>query len=167
MNALEDYIGEENLNAAIKKYVKGVAFQEAPFTTTKEFLQYIKEATPSRLRYIIADWFETITLNDNRGIQATREKLPDGKYLVKFQFEARKFRADEKGGEQAVELNDYIPFGVFDAERKELYLQKHLITPGTKELEFTVDGLPEKVGIDPHYLLIDKNTKDNIIPIKQ
>ena len=144
-----------------------MAFQEAPFTTTQEFLRYIEEATPSRLRYIITDWLETITLNDNRGIQATRKKLSNGSYLVKFQFEARKFKADEKGKEQVVELNDYIPFGVFDAEGEELYLQKHLITPSTKELEFKVGGLPDKVGIDPHYLLIDKNTEDNVIPIKK
>ena len=165
MNALQDYIGEDNLNSALQKYVEKVAFQEAPFTTTEEFLKDIEEATPSRFHYIITDWFETITLNDNRGIQASREKLSDGTYLVKFQFEARKFKADEKGKERAVELNDYIPFGVFDAQGKELYLQKHLITSGAGEMEFIVDGVPEKVGIDPHYILIDKNTEDNVIPI--
>jgi hypothetical protein len=166
MNALQDYIGEERLNAAFRKYIQETAFQEAPFTTTKEFFHAIEEATPGHLRYIITDWFETITLNDNRGIRAVREKLSEGKYLVKFQFQARKFRADEKGEEHVAELNDYIPFGVFDSEGKELYLQKHLVTPDTNELEFTVNGLPDRVGIDPHYLLIDKNTKDNIISIE-
>ena len=41
--ALSDYLGEENLNKAISKYVKKVAFQEPPYTTTIELLDHIEE----------------------------------------------------------------------------------------------------------------------------
>ena len=167
MNALQDYIGEENLNAVIKSYIQETAFQSPPFTTSTEFISAIRAATPDHLQYIITDWLETITVNDNRGLQATREKRSDGRYLVKFQFDVQKFKADEQGKEQAVPLNDYIPFGIFDAEGKPLYLEKHLVNSETTELQFIVSGFPETVGIDPCFLLIDKNTDDNIIEIRE
>jgi ABC-2 type transport system permease protein len=166
MNALQDYVGEEFLNAVIKSYIKEKAFQSPPFTTSAEFISALRPVTPEHLQYIITDWLETITVNDNRGVQATREKQTDGRYLVKFQFEAKKYRADEQGKEQPAPLNDFIPFGVYDTGGKQIYLKKHLVDSETTELEFLVSGFPETVGIDPHFLLIDKNTGDNVIEIR-
>jgi len=60
--ALSDYIGEEKLNGALKKYVEKVMFQEAPYTTSVEMVNEIKEVTPDSLQYVIKDMFETITL---------------------------------------------------------------------------------------------------------
>lgn len=166
MNALQDYLGEENLNSMIQNFIQKTAFQNPPFTTSAEFISDLKAATPEHLRYIIKDWLETITVNDNRGIRATREKQSDGRYLVKFQFDAKKFKADEQGKEQAVPLDDFIPFGVYSAGGEPLYLKKHRVDPETTELVFLVSGFPVKVGIDPCFLLIDKNTDDNVIEIR-
>jgi len=166
MNALQDFIGEKNLNKIIKCYIRENAFQSPPFTTSEEFISAIKAATPEHLQYIITDWLETITLNDNRGVQATREKQADGRYLVRFKFETGKFRVDGFGNEKPVPLNDTIPFGIFDAEGKPLLLEKHSVDPQTTELEFLVPGYPVRMGIDPCYLLIDKNPEDNVIDIR-
>ncbi len=166
MNALQDYIGEKNLNAALQKYIQNVAFQEPPFTTSFEFLEYLKEATPEHLKYIIKDWLETITLSNNRAMSATSEKLKSGKYSVKFKFFADKVRADEKGEEKVISMNDFITFGVFGADGEELYLEKHKIPSGAQELTFILDGIPAQVGIDPYYYLIDKNPNDNLVSIE-
>ena len=34
MNALQDYIGEDRLNTALGKYIRKVAFQGPPYTTS-------------------------------------------------------------------------------------------------------------------------------------
>ncbi|HEU4497230.1 MAG TPA: M1 family aminopeptidase, partial [Flavobacterium sp.] len=47
--ALSDYIGEKNMNNALKKYIQKVAFQEAPYTNSVEFVSYLNEATPDSL----------------------------------------------------------------------------------------------------------------------
>jgi len=167
MNAPQDYIGEKNLNAALQKYIQKVAFQNPPFTTSSEFLDYLKDATPEDLKYIITDWFETITLSNNRAERATVEKLGNGKYSVKFQFSADKILADEKGAEKSISMNDFITFGVFGTDGEELYLKKHKIHSGTSELTFVVEGIPAQAGIDPTYFLIDKNPNDNLISIKE
>jgi ABC-2 type transport system permease protein len=165
MNALEDYIGEDRLNTALRKYIRKVAFQEPPFTTSLELLQYFKEVTPDRLKYILTDMFETITLYENKAVNATYKPLPGGKFLVKLKFEAHKFRADEIGNEKETEIGDYITFGVFDADNETLYLKKHWVNSKTGELEFVVGRVPVRAGIDPYYFLVDKNPEDNVVDI--
>jgi len=165
MNALQDYLGEDNLNAVLRKYIHDVAFQEPPYTTSLEFISYLKEAAPDHLQYIITDMFETITLYDNRAVESTCRELPNGRYLVKLKYEARKLRADGKGNEKGIRINDYVTFGAFGPGGEVLYLQKHRVDSPAGELEFVVDGMPGQAGIDPYYYLIDKNTDDNIIEI--
>ncbi len=45
-------------------------FQEAPYTTSIEMVDYIREVTPDSLQYVIKDMFETITLYKNRIVDA-------------------------------------------------------------------------------------------------
>ena len=50
MYALKDYLGEDSLNAALRKYIKTVAFQEPPYTTSYQFYDFIKAATPDSFK---------------------------------------------------------------------------------------------------------------------
>jgi ABC-2 type transport system permease protein len=165
MNALQDYIGEDNLNRALRKFIQKYAFTGPPYVTAKEFLEYIREVTPDDLLYIVEDMFETITLYENRALHATYQKLENGQYQVDLQIEAQKFRADGIGRETAIDMNDLITFGVFGAANEVLYSAKHWIRSGKGELSFVVDKRPEKAGIDPCYLLIDKNSDNNIVRV--
>ncbi|MCG1036376.1 ABC transporter permease/M1 family aminopeptidase [Polaribacter sargassicola] len=187
--ALSDYIGEEKLNATLKKYVEKVQFQEAPYTTSVEMVNYIKEVTPDSLQYVIKDMFETITLYKNRIVEAKSIPLGDGKYQVDIEFEVSKYRNDEKGkkfyGEKvgdtlsyksenmskpilSLPLQDYIDIGIFTeeevdgvAKEKELYLQKHKITQINNKISIIVDKKPVEVGVDPYNKLIDTQSDDN------
>jgi len=42
--AMSDYIGEKKLNNALKEYVEKVKFQEPPYTTSLEMVDYIRKA---------------------------------------------------------------------------------------------------------------------------
>jgi hypothetical protein len=165
MNALQDYIGEDNLNRAVQKFIRRYAYDEPPYVTAIEFLESIKEATPDALLYIVKDMFETITLYENRALRASYRELGNGRYRVDLKIDAQKIRADGIGRETSVDMNDYIPFGVFGAGNEVLYSAKHWIPSGESEMSFVVDKKPEKAGIDPNYLLIDKNTDNNIIQV--
>jgi ABC-2 type transport system permease protein len=187
--ALSDYIGEKKLNNALKQYVEKVKFQEAPYTTSIEMVDYIKKATPDSLQYIIKDMFETITLYKNRIVDVKSTQLENGKYKVNIEFNVSKYRNDEKGKkyygekigdsisyktdkmkkpEYSVPLADYIDIGIFgeediDGKKKEtiLYLKKHKITTINNRIELVVDQKPREVGIDPFNKLIDINSNDN------
>ncbi len=95
--ALSDYIGEKTLNNALKSYVEKVKFQEPPYTTSIEMVEYIKAATPDSLQYVINDMFETITLYSNNMVDASYKKLDNGKYEVTMEFNVTKYKNDEKG----------------------------------------------------------------------
>ena len=190
--ALSDYIGEKTLNKALSKYVKKVAFQEPPYTTSIDLVNHIKEVTPDSLNYLIKDMFETITLYQNRVVETKSEKLDNGKYKVDIEFKVSKYRNNEKGrafyGEEerdsityqsddmkkpeySVFLKDYIDIGIFgednDEKEIELYLKKQKISKIHNKISIIVDQEPIEVGIDPYNKLIDTNSEDNRMKIEK
>jgi ABC-type transport system involved in multi-copper enzyme maturation permease subunit len=167
MYALRDYIGEEALNAALRKYIKAVAYQEPPYTNSLEFLSYLRQATPDSLQYILADMFETITLYENQTTQASYTPAAEGKYKVALTIKAKKLRADSLGVESEIPINDWIDIGVLGKDGKELYLKKHKIPQPDMTFDLLVDELPVEAGIDPYVKLIDRNPADNIKKIEK
>ncbi len=166
MYALRDYIGEKQLNQALSRFVHDKAFQQPPYTNTREFLTYIAQAVPEDKRAILTDLFETITLYDLKTTEAKSTRRPDGKYDVQFTVEAKKFHADGKGRETEATLNDWIDVGVFGAKKKNgddniLALEKKQIHGGSVTFQFIVNEPPDKAGIDPLNKLIDRNPDDN------
>ncbi len=187
--ALSDYIGEDTLNNALKSYVEKVKFQEPPYTTSVDMVNYIKQATPDSLQYVIHDMFETITLYSNRIVNVSSKALKNGKYQIDIEFNVSKYRNNEKGKkyygtkvgdtlsyktesmkkpELSAPLADYIDIGIFTKEdldgkkkEKELYLKKHKVTAINNKVTIIVDEKPNEVGIDPYNKLIDTSSDDN------
>jgi len=188
--ALSDYIGEDSLNIALKRYLEKVKFQEPPYTTSIEMVDYIREVTPDSMKYVIKDMFETITLYKNRIVEVNSTELDNGKYQVDIEFNVSKYRNDEKGKRYFAEdgadsimyksekmrkpvysvlLNDYIDIGIFGEEENaegekqevEIYLKKHNITTINNKITLIVDQKPTEVGVDPYNKLIDTNSEDN------
>jgi ABC-2 type transport system permease protein len=188
MYAMSDYLGEENFNAMLSGYIDEVAFQEPPYTTSLEFLEHVKRATPDSLQYLVTDMFETITLYDNKVNEASVEEQEDGTFKVAMEVQVAKYKTSPLGEElyedefgnslsftakendsiRSFPLKDYIEIGIFGEEEidgkkeeKILYLQKLKFTDINNELEILVDEKPKSVGIDPYNKLIDRNSFDN------
>jgi hypothetical protein len=81
--------------------------------------------------------------------------------------DAKKFKADEKGEEHEVPVNDWIEIGAFAKPPhgkkygKTLYRDRVLMKSGAATYTFSVDEAPDKAGIDPFLLLIDRIPDDN------
>ena len=165
---LREEMGEAALNLALKKFLQDKGYQQPPYTTSAELLDYLRaEATPAQ-RTLIADLFEKISFYDNRVQEASARKRPDGKYEVTLDLFAAKRYADGEGKETAGKLDDWIEVGVFarspsgkEADEKVLYLQRHHITTEHPRLTVVVDELPYEVGFDPYNKLIDRVSTDN------
>jgi ABC-2 type transport system permease protein len=166
MNALQDYLGEERLNQALAAYIRDYGFQDPPFTNSIEFLEYIRRVVPDSLQYIITDMFETITLYENKVVQATYEPLDNGTYRVHVSVSAQKLRADELGNEEEIPIRDYIDIGVLGEDDSELYLCKHLIDKPEMEFSVIVEEKPVSAGIDPYHKLIDRLAADNTTKVE-
>jgi len=169
MYALKDYIGEERLNAALRSYLEKVRFQDPPFTTVDDFIEALRAAMPEDRKYLVTDFFETLTLFDNRAMSATWRETPDHRFAVTLKVSAAKLRADDKGNESEIPINDLIDIGVFSGKGKDekaLFLEKRRITQHETTIEVVVDQKPSRAGIDPYNKLIDRVSDDNLVSVK-
>ena len=165
--ALQDYIGEDKVNAALKSFLEAYKYK-TPYPTSLDFLDHLTPQVPDSLHYLIDDWFKEITLYDNRLLSATARPLDNGKYAIDLEIEARKIKADSLGKEQEVTLNEWIDVGLFaDADEELLMHQKRVKFTDTKSVvTLTVDSLPVKAAIDPRHILIDRVFNDNTKTVK-
>jgi hypothetical protein len=165
---LKEMIGEEAVNRALRKLIHRYGYAPPPYPTSYALVDALREETPAHLQYLIKDLFEDITLFSNRTLEATAVKRADGKYDVTVSVEARKFKADAKGNETEVSVDDWIDIGAFAkpaASRKygdTLYRERMHITQRNSTFTFTTAQLPETAGIDPFALLIDRIPDDNM-----
>ncbi len=167
MYALQDYIGEERVSQALAAFVKDYAFKGPPYPTSVDLVNYLRKVTPPEFQYLYEDSFENITIFDNRAVSAHYSQLPDGKYEVRIEVEAKKYRADGKGQEHLVSLHDLVDIGVQGQAGNFLYLQKQKIEKERQEFTVTVDKLPTEAGVDPLIKLIDRNPDDNIVKVEK
>ena len=165
MYALRDYIGEENVNLALKRFVEAYAYQAPPLPTSTDLLNEFRAVTPDYLKPMLYDMFESITLFSNRVVDASYRELENGQYALYLTLECKKFRADENGVETEIPIDDWIDVGVYpkgsQARSEPLYFERKRIDQPTMELEITLNKEPGSAGIDPKFLLIDRFPADN------
>ena len=168
MYSLKDYLGEDVVDRTLARYDHETAYQQPPYTTTKDFLADLREEAGPKWSPLIADLFEKITIFDNRVTEATAKKRPDGKYDVTLKLHAAKIYVDGVGKETPAKLVEPIDIGVFakspdgnEDHEKALYLQKRTMADGDSSITITVDSEPYEAGIDPYNKLVDRVSDDN------
>ena len=167
MYALQDYIGENHVNRALKNIVEEYGHRDDNFATSLDFVNAFKETAPDSMKYIVSDLFEFITLWDNEANSATYEELKDGKYKVHLNVSTHKFRSDSIGNQTEIPINDYIWIGVLGENDDELYLRKHKFMRNVSDIEIIVEKKPAKAGIDPYAILIDRERENNLVKISK
>ena len=179
MYALRDYIGEERVNRALRRFLEAQRFKGPPYPTSLQLVQELRAATPDSLGYLITDLFETITLYDLRTDSAVVSDAAGqpGKFQVDLWVNARKQRADTAGRTKDIAMRDWIDIGVFAEVKGEsakrfdrigmpLYLRKHPVDSGSQRFSVIVDRKPTRAGIDPLHKLVDRFIPNNTVGIK-
>lgn len=173
--ALQDQIGEAKLNQALRAYrdkwnVSRVA-QTGIYPTAADLNAEIRAVTPDSLRGLLDDWVNAITLYELKTDRVTIK--PVGKqYDVTMTISAEKVRADSLGNESPRPLDEWMWVGVYapkakgSSTEKLLYYQRHHITKPKQQLTVRVDQKPDRAGIDPLNLLIDRHPRDNVKTIE-
>ena len=186
MYTLADYVGEDKVNLALRNFLmqyryanasnqvdavgdtRGAAAVDQPYPDTRMLVAALRAQTPPEYQYLIDDGFDRIVLYDNKTLSATARRLPDGRYEVVLDVQARKVQADGNGVETPMALADYIEIGVFSGKKDEerpLYLQKQKMTRERQTYTVIVDEKPTRAGIDPYNKLIDRIPDDNLIDV--
>jgi aminopeptidase N len=166
--ALKDYLGEGQVDKTLARYDRDKAFQQPPYTTTREFLDYLREDAGAQNAALITDLFEKITMFDDRVTAATAKKRDDGKYDVTLSLHAGKTYVDGVGKETKATFDIPVDIGVFakaadgkEQNEKVLFLEKRMVADGDSTVTITVDGEPFEAGIDPYNKLVDRVSEDN------
>ncbi|AKD58210.1 ABC transporter permease/M1 family aminopeptidase [Spirosoma radiotolerans] len=169
--ALQDQLGEGPINQALQNYrnrwnTARVA-KTGIYPTAADLTAELRAVTPDSLRGLLDDWVNAITLYELKTDQVAAK--PVGKsYDVTLTVDAQKVRADSLGNETPRPLNEWIWVGVYapkakgNQPEKLLYYQRHHIMKSRQTITVRVDQKPERAGIDPLNLLIDRHPKDNI-----
>ncbi len=165
MYALQDYIGEDSVNIALRRLLEQWKDRIDSYPTTIAFNEQIRAVTPDSLQFLITDMFETITMFENKSEKVTYTPSGDQFDLV-LDLTSKKLRADSLGNETKIPINDWIDVGVYtnnsEGEDSLIYLKKHHITSEEYQIELKVDVEPTKAGVDPLIKLIDRHPDDNV-----
>ncbi|MFZ3321545.1 MAG: M1 family aminopeptidase [Usitatibacter sp.] len=166
MYELQDVIGEDNVDRALASYIRKVAFQNPPYTISRELLAEFRAVTPEDKQYLITDLFESIVLFENRAIEASAKEAGPGAWDVTFKVEAKKLKADETGVQNEIPMDDWVDIGVLGKDDKTIFLEKRRIKSGESTFTVRVTEEPKKAGIDPVNKLIDRRPEDNVVTVK-
>jgi len=168
--ALQDAIGEDRVNRALRNYLHKFAFKAAPFPTSRDVVNELRAVAGEQHQELISDLFERIILYD---FQIDRVDVqPSGDvYDVSIILTARKFEADGQGKETEVPLDVDVDIALFSESdtggmsRLPVHQVKRRVATGIQTITVQVAGMPVSVEIDPFYKLIDRTRQNNSMKI--
>ncbi|WP_299258890.1 M1 family aminopeptidase [uncultured Aquimarina sp.] len=173
MYELQDIIGEEKINTALKGFLEEYKnFEKGVYPTSENLYNAIYSVTPDSLKYAVEDGFKKIALYENRVKKATTKKLDNGTYETTFTVDSKKIYYNDKGKEERTDdSTNYIEVGLFGEDiiddqevplKNPYYLERKWLQPGENTFTIITDKKPEKAGIDPYNKLLDRNSNDNL-----
>lgn len=171
MYLLRETMGEDAVNRALRRLISQFAYAPPPYPTSHALLDALRAEAAPEHQSLLTELFEQITLFSNRALEARARKLPAGGYEITLKAESRKFKASEKGAETEAPVDDWIEIGAFAAPAKgkkygkTLHRERIRVTGNTLTHTFRTAELPEKAGIDPFHLLVDRIADDNLKPV--
>jgi len=165
--ALSQYVGRDRVNAALRNLLANHRPETLPRPTSLDLYRELKTVTPDSCQDLLDDLFKANTFWELQTETATVKNIKRDEWEVTLNLLANKFVVDSAGNEKKQPMTDWVEIGVFaSAEEgkengRQIYLQRHLISSGRQTIRITVHERPDKVGFDPHFLLIDWEPNDN------
>jgi ABC-2 type transport system permease protein len=166
MHALREAIGEDRVNLALRNLLAGFDPAHAPYPTSRDLYAELRAVTPQSMHALLKDLFEDITFWDLRTRRADVQPAGNRAWRVTLHVDARKLKADAAGRETPVPMDDLVVVGVFAADGRTLYRQRHRIHSGAQIITVTVmaEERPARAGVDPDHELLDRDLDDNDAP---
>jgi ABC-2 type transport system permease protein len=168
MYALKDFIGEDSLNSAIRKYLEANKFKGPLYANARELVANIKAVTPDSLQYAVTDMLEKITLYENYVKDLDFKELPDKTYKVTLTVGSVKYYADSVGRQSKAAVNDYMDIGIFTEntdktklKEKPIIFERIKMDKPEKTFTYIVKEKPYSAGLDPYLKLIDRKPANN------
>jgi aminopeptidase N len=173
MYRLQDQIGEDAVNRALRQLLHDYAFKGPPYPTSLDLVKDLRAQAPADKQQLITDLFEKITLYEVKASNAVATKRPDGRWNLTFTVDARKLYADGQGRETPAPMSETLDIGAFDVEPgqpgydlgKVIAVQKQAIRSGAQTVSLVVSRPPRFAGVDPFNELIDRNAEATVTKV--
>jgi aminopeptidase N len=174
MYLLQERLGEDAVNRALRTVLNKYKFKGAPYPRSLDLIQALRaEAKTAEEQALITDLFERITIFDLKVREPKVAKRADGKWEVTVPVEAKKFYASGKGVEKEAPLTDSIEIGLFTAEpgrgafdtKNVIRMERQKVRSGKQLFRFVTDKKPTHAGVDPYNFYIDRNSTDNVAAV--
>ncbi|HSK79633.1 MAG TPA: ABC transporter permease [Thermoanaerobaculia bacterium] len=175
MYLLQERMGEDAVNRALRNLLHRYKFKGAPYPRSLDLIEALRaEARTAEEQALITDLFERVTLYDLKVAQPTAVRRADGKWDVTVPVEAKKLYVHGGGEETETPLAERIEAGLFTAEpgrdafdkSNVVLMERQPIRSGRQVLKFVTDRKPAYAGIDPYNFYIDRNSADNLLPVR-
>ncbi len=159
-HTLGEALGEAKLNQVLSQFLTRYKFKAAPYPTSHDLLQLLYAQTPDSLKYLLYDYFETVTLHKATLTDARVFAMPDGQYRVNLTVA---FQKTNGAGAMKSEFpfSNFLGIGCYDEQGKQYYLHTACVDAGFNQFSFTVSGKPARLELDPDLLLIEVDRADN------
>ncbi len=171
---LKQYMGEAEMQGAIKAFLEEYGSQGPPYPTTHQLVDYLKGAASDDYQQLITDYWERITLWD-LSMDDVKITGTEGDYTVTLTAKVdKKIASEETGKETSVTeidgeaLDEWIEIGFYNGDPEDslggdwVKLDRVKITDLETPLTFNMPDKPTHVFIDPKRLLIERNVEDNV-----
>jgi aminopeptidase N len=169
--SLQDYVGEGPMDSVFKKFYGEWSLRGGLYPSSRDLMNFINRVTPDSLHYLVHDLFESVTLFENKTLDAVYREEKEGKYEVTLSVSCDKKTLVNASGDQRRALPEWIDVGVYTLDsqghQKLVYLKKHLIKKKFTNIVVTVNSKPFRAGIDPLHMLPDRYSEDNVIAVKE
>jgi ABC-2 type transport system permease protein len=160
--AVRDLIGEDALNAALRKLLD----ENREAATTLDLLRQLRNVSTPAQFAIIDEWFEKIVLYELAVDTVDVKPLPGGSFRVGAHVSAAKREAAENSVEHDVPLDESIDVALFRSggidSANLVATQRVPMHTGANEIAFVTREKPTFVVADPELLRIDRNRADNV-----
>lgn len=152
--AIRDLIGPAAMDAAIR----GLLNDRNP--TGTDLARHLRLGAGAANAVLIDQWMNDIVLYDLRADSVRTRRRTDGRFDVTLRIHALKVRADGRGNESPLPMEEPIEIAI-EGAKSVLHSQKYVLHTGMNEITVVVDAIPQSATVDPWVTRIDRNPLDN------
>ena len=168
-------IGNDDIQRAVKRFlVEYHGTKGAPYPTTLELIEILKEETDPKYHLLIDDYWNKITFWDLSFTDEIKVTAKGDVFEVTLPIKVdKKYASEEDGKETSVtevdggELNEWVEIGFYTEDPKDdlganpFATRVVRLTEAESIQSFTLDKNPTHVILDPKRSLIERNINDN------
>ena len=176
MWGLRGIVGDAPIERAVKRFLlEHHATKGAPYPTTLELIEILKEEVDPKYHLLIDDYWNRITFWELEIVEEpVVTKRADGRFDVAIEIKLDKNYASEEDGEETsvselddARLDEWVTVGLYTEDPKDnlgsspIHQETVRVTEAEGTITITVKERPGHVILDPHRYLIERNVNDN------